>query len=66
VNPRLFAYGALFEGGSQTADAAYQDNKAKYRFNIFTCWRLNSEDFVFEQTQQQRLYQLVFPQRATG
>lgn len=66
VNPRLFAYGALFEGGVQTADAAYQDNKANYGFNIFTCWRLNSEDFVFEQTQQQRLYQLVFPQRATG
>jgi hypothetical protein len=68
VNRGLFAYGALFEtgDGQKTAEAAYQDNKTNYGFNIFTCWRLNSGNFVFEQTQQQRLYQLVFPQRAVG
>ena len=68
VNPGPFAYGALFEtgGGQKTADQAYQDNQVNYHFNVYTCWRLNSGNFVFEQTQQQRLYQLVFPQRAVG
>jgi hypothetical protein len=68
VRPNLFAYGALFEtgGGQKTAEQAYQDNQANYRFNIYTCWRLNSGNFVFEQTQQQRLYQLAIPQRAVG
>lgn len=68
VNPKLFAYGVLFETGSgqKTAEQAYQDNKANYNFPIFTSWRMNSGNFPFEQTEQQRLYQLVFPKRATG
>lgn len=58
VNPNLFAYGAKFEGKKQTATRAYQDNKDHYHYNIFTCWRLNSDDYIFEQTQQQDLYKL--------
>jgi hypothetical protein len=61
VNSSLFAYGAKFESGYQTAQAAYQDNQANYKYSVFTCWRLNSENYEFEQTQQQLLYQLVFP-----
>ncbi|MBC8029568.1 MAG: glycoside hydrolase family 18 protein [Pyrinomonadaceae bacterium] len=56
-----FAYGAKFESGFQTAEEAYQDNETNYQFSIFTNWRLNSDNFEFEQSQQQRLYQLVFP-----
>jgi glycosyl hydrolase family 18 (putative chitinase) len=68
VNPGLFAYGALFETGfgQKTAEQAYQDNQANYHFNVYTCWRLNSGNFVFEQTQQQLLFQLVNPKRAVG
>ena len=71
VNPGLFAYGAKFEAdqqvtdpnapGHQTAQEAYQDNKANYQFGIFTNWRLNSQNYFFEQSQQQELHQLVFP-----
>jgi len=71
VNPSLFAYGALFEAnqpvtdpnapGDQTAQEAYQDNKTNYQFGIFTNWRLNSQNYLFEQSQQQDLHQLVFP-----
>ncbi len=73
VTPELFAYGAKFESvsasqpaGYQTAQEAYQDNEKNYRYGIFTCWRLNSGNYEFEQTQQQLLYQLVFPTAATG
>jgi hypothetical protein len=62
VNASLFAYGAKFESGFQTAQAAYDDNQANYQYSIFTNWRLNSDNYQFEQTQQQQLYQLVFPQ----
>ncbi len=61
VNPSLFAYGAKFESGYQTGQGAYQDNQANYGYSVFTCWRLNSENYEFEQTQQQVLYRLVFP-----
>jgi GH18 family chitinase len=61
VNPSLFAYGAKWESGFQTAQQAYDDNQANYQYNVFTCWRLNSDNYQFEQTQQQSLYQLVFP-----
>jgi GH18 family chitinase len=50
VNPNLFAYGAKFERAYQTATKAYQDNKDKYHYKIFTCWRLNSDNYIFEQT----------------
>lgn len=73
VNPELFAYGAKFEAvcsssekGYQTAEEAYQDNKEHYHYDIFTNWRLNSSNYVFEQTQQQQLYQLVFSSVDTG
>lgn len=65
VNSNLFAYGAKFESGFQTASAAFQDNKANYGYSIFTNWRLNSDNYQFEQAQQQQLYQLVFPPAAT-
>ena len=68
VNPELFAYGAKFEAicssseqGYQTAKEVYQDNKENYHYSIFTNWRLNSGNYVFEQTQQQELHKLVFP-----
>lgn len=60
VNSDLFAYGAKFESNYQTANEAYQDNAKKYQYKIFTNWRLNSNNFAFEQTQQQDLYKLVF------
>lgn len=58
VNPSLFAYGAKFEGRVQTASEAFQDNERKYHYNRFTCWRLNSNDYLFEQAQVQQLYRL--------
>jgi len=70
VNPGLFAYGAKFEAdqpstewgeGHQTAQQAYDDNQANYQYSIFTQWRLNSQNFGFEQVNQQQLYALVFP-----
>jgi hypothetical protein len=61
VNPNLFAYGAKFESGYQTGQSAYQDNETNYKYSVFTCWRLNSSNYAFEQTQQQVLYRLVFP-----
>lgn len=59
VNPKLFAYGAKFESNYQTASQAFQDNRQNYQYNVFTNWRLNSNNFQFEQTQQQELYKLV-------
>jgi GH18 family chitinase len=61
VNADLFAYGAKFESGYQTAQQAYDDNKANYHYSVFTQWRLNSGNYQFEQTQQQELHSLVFP-----
>lgn len=58
VHPNLFAYGAKFEGRKQTAAEVYLENEILYHYKIFTCWRLNSEDYIFEQTQQQDLYKL--------
>lgn len=60
VNPSLFAYGAKWESDFQTAQQAYTDNQTNYQYNVFTCWRLNSSNYQFEQKQQQLLYQLVF------
>ena len=70
VNPGLFAYGAKFEAdqpstewgqGHQTAQQAYDNNRLNYQYSIFTQWRLNSQNFGFEQVNQQQLYALVFP-----
>ena len=65
VNQSLFAYGAKFESDRQTAEQAYEDNAEHYHYGIFTVWRLNSGNYEFEQTQQQKLYQLVFPKGDT-
>ena len=64
VDAKLFAYGAKFESNFQTASEAFQDNQKNYHYKIFTCWRLNSNNYVFEQQQQQSLHQLVFPKAA--
>ena len=71
VNSDLFAYGAKFEAdisvndpnamGYQTANNAYEDNNNNYHYPIFTNWRINSQNYLFEQIQQQLLYKLVFP-----
>lgn len=72
VDPSLFAYGAKFEteggnGGYQTAQDAFEKNNGPrgYGFNNYTAWRLNSDNFVFEQTQQVALHALVFPSVGT-
>lgn len=69
VSKNLFAYGAKFEStyptelyftkGYQTALSAYMLNTSDYHFNGYINWRLNSENFLFEQTQQQVLYALI-------
>lgn len=77
IDSKLFAYGAKFEKdpyppgpvhptdtGHQAADGAYEDNQKKFHYDIFTCWRLNSGNYIFEQDQQQALYKLVFPATA--
>lgn len=66
INPQLFAYGAKFENGQQTADATFEDNTRKYQYPIYTCWRLNSSDFAFEQEQQVTLHGLVLGTSSTA
>ena len=56
INRNLFAYGAKFERWHQTAAEAYKDNENNYQYYIFTCWRLNSDNYIFEQAQQQHLH----------
>jgi len=62
INPNLFAYGCKFESNHQTAEQAFQDNAQHYHYNIFTNWRLNSDNYEFEQAQQLALHKLVFGQ----
>jgi hypothetical protein len=67
INQNLLAYGAKFEalyaGGPE--DQGYEDAQHAYNtgtalgYTIFTNWRLNSTNFVFEQNQQKILYNLV-------
>ncbi|MGZ4953991.1 MAG: glycoside hydrolase family 18 protein [Methylobacter sp.] len=68
VRQNLLAYGAKFEAdgpsgpdgnGHQTAKNAY-DGYTKGGYSVITNWRLNSENYEFEQAQQKDLYQLVF------
>lgn len=69
INYNLFAYGAQFEAtevtidpnypGKQTARAAIADNNQQYHFPLYTNWRLNSGNFLFEQEQQVALYSLA-------
>lgn len=58
IDPQLFAYGMSTEMG-MTAQDAVADNEAKYHFANYMNWRLNSENFPFQQSQQQVLYTLV-------
>lgn len=75
VNQNLFGYGVKFEAngqttnpwytGNQTALNGYQLNTANNHFDTYINWRLNSQNFMFEQTQQQVLYGLVHNNYAT-
>jgi Glycosyl hydrolases family 18 len=71
IKPALFAYGTKFEAmketeekshhGYQKAQDAFGDNEKHYHYTIFTCWRLNSGNYEFEQQQQQLLYRMAKP-----
>lgn len=67
VNPDAFAYGAKFEAngpcnpdgtGMQTATEAYKQMQL-FGFKAVTTWRLNSQNYLFEQDQQLGLSKLV-------
>ncbi len=58
IDKDLLAYGAKFESNYQTAEQAYQGYVAG-GYTVITQWRLNSDNFEFEQAQQKELYQLV-------
>ena len=70
VNCNLLAYGAKFEAnqqstpdgqGHQTAQDAY-DQARWLGYTTYTQWRLNSQNYEFEQDQQVELYSLVSPE----
>lgn len=67
INPELMAYGAKFESNFQNANQAYTQaqqgfnyNGTQYDYNNITQWRLNSDNYEFEQGQQILLYQLAY------
>jgi len=69
IQKSLLAYGAKFEAtgpsgpdgkGYQTALNAYE-GYIQGGYSVITNWRLNSENYEFEQAQQKELYRLVFP-----
>lgn len=63
VAQSLLAYGAKFE---PNGSVPYQDAQQAYSgyvsggYQVVTQWRLNSNDFQYEQAQQMILYQLVY------
>jgi hypothetical protein len=69
VHQPLFGYGVKFEAngpttdiwhaGHQTALNAYDLNSGNNHFDSYINWRLNSQNFMFEQTQQQVLFGLI-------
>lgn len=68
VDSSLFAYGAKFEAtgpsgptgnGYQTAQQAVKDNQQNYHYQDYTVWRLNSENYIFEQDQMKALYEII-------
>jgi hypothetical protein len=66
INPLLMAYGAKFESNYQNANNAYYGaqqgfsyNNNNYIYNNITQWRLNSNNYEFEQSQQVLLYGLA-------
>ena len=64
ISKSLLAYGAKFEWNNHLKP--YQDAQSAYQgyssgdYNVITQWRLNSNDYQFEQAQQMILYQLVY------
>jgi hypothetical protein len=67
IKPDAFAYGAKFEAdsdsqpdgaGHQTAENAFQQ-MLTYGFKAATTWRLNSQNYIFEQDQQLALSTLL-------
>jgi hypothetical protein len=67
ILPQLLAYGAKFESNFQNADqannaakAGFNYNGKQYTYNNITQWRLNSNNYIFEQGQQILLYQLAY------
>jgi hypothetical protein len=69
VDQSLLAYGAKFEvNGSvpfQSAQQAYAGAQAG-GYQVITQWRLNSNDFQYEQAQQMILHQLVYGPAGTS
>lgn len=67
INPLLMAYGAKFESNYQTANNAWEQAQAGFKFkgnqyvyNNITQWRLNSNNYEYEQSQQILLYQFAY------
>lgn len=67
INPLLMAYGAKFESNYQNANNAYDQaskgfkyKNQQYIYNNITQWRLNSNNYEFEQGQQILLYELAY------
>lgn len=67
INPLLMAYGAKFESNFQNANNAYDEAQHGFKFkgqqyiyNNITQWRLNSNNYEFEQGQQVLLYELAY------
>jgi hypothetical protein len=69
VSKSLLAYGAKFEPNN---GVPYQDAQNAYAgyvsggYNVVTQWRLNSNDFQYEQAQQMILYELVYGPAGTS
>lgn len=64
VDRKLLAYGAEFESNNQTAENAYCGGEGRPGFlpdgyHVITQWRLNSNNFLFEQDNQVKLHQYV-------
>lgn len=67
INPELMAYGAKFESNFQNANEAYDGaqkgfkyKEQQYTYNNITQWRLNSNNYEFEQGQQVLLYEFAY------
>lgn len=58
IHKNLLAYGAKFESNYQTAQQAY-DGYVEGGYSVITQWRLNSDNYLYEQQQQVELYGLV-------
>ena len=58
IDPAKLAYGAKFESGYQNAASAHAAMVAG-GYTVATQWRLNSDNFVYEQDQQVALWKLI-------